>query len=507
VHRFVVGEDRSVRAMTETEARQELGDPFATLLLLEGVFPRTPTELLDALDQAAGADDPLHQQMSFVVGERSQIGFRPDLATVPRVLRFVITRGSDPEAGPDVLISASFPDQRRAIEVMAWDRANGGFNFYTTVGDQASWVFAGNSRHAVAPTTEGKGPFESHLSGNFIMKELRAPWINWHSPDANILPSAFAADDPRRDHPWFTEKDPLGAATCEAAVARPAVTRWTKARFSAAVSPDGNFDSPRRVMLQLLGTPTANLVTSHVESRKAVRDERFDLPQTFFVDSESLTEILGLLPPPPFSAPGAIYAQALASFGTRMEDGEGFVQPGDTHFAFLVPDRAFEDIAVLRHALEVRLVSERLAAALLMTDFPNPIFSERREALLAHVPGTAKISGGASTFSEELAAAILAAADASRQGSPEREFAELWSHGDDFVIPYSTLLKHYYEAVTAQLETQEGFDAYYRLAESRRARAMKVPIFGEFALLFARSNVRPVKRAMRRDGTVEERTE
>lgn len=504
VHRFVLGEDAGPRAMTEAEMRDELGDPFATRLLLDGVFPRTPAELFDALDEATDEDDQLRVQTSFLVGERSQLGFRPDLARVPRVLRFVVTRGDDAENGPDILVSASFPDQRRAFELMAWDTAHGGFNFYTTVGDDGAWVFAGNSRHALGPPTEGKGPFESHLSGSFIMKELRAPWINWHSPDANVLPSAFATDDPRRDHAWFTEKDPLGAATCEAAVARPAVTRWAKARFAAAVSPDGNFASPRRVLRQLLSTPTANLVTSHVESRKAVRDDAFDLPQTFFVDSESLTEILGLLPPPPFSGRGTIYAQALETFETRMEDGEGFVQPGDTHFAFLVPERAFEDLAVLRQALEVGLLSERLAATLLMTDFPNPIFSERREALLAYVPETATIEDGTSTFSQEFADAILGAAEDSPVASPEREFAELWTSGEDFVIPFSTLLKNYYEAVTAQLDTQEGFDAHYRLAETRRACARTLPIFGEFALLFARSNVEPATRRMRADGTVEE---
>ena len=503
LHRFVVGEDSQPRALSEAELAQELGDPLATLLFRNSVFPRTPTELLEALDAATGADDPLRQQLSFVVGERSQLPFQPENAAMPRVLRFVIARGFS-EEGPDVMLSVSFPDQTRSIEAMAWDRAAGGFNFYTTVGDDGTWVFAGSSRNALDEPTDGKGPFESHRSGSFIMKELRSPWINWHSPDANVLPSTFAPDDERRNHPWFTERDPLGAATCESAVARPAITRWAKARFRAALAADGTFGSPRRVMRQILGTPSANLVTSHVESRKALRDESFDLPQTFFVDSEALTEILGLLPPPAFNARGEHYAHALEAFETSMDDRAGFVQAGDTHFAFLVPERAFEDVAVMREALDVGLLTERLAATLLMTDFPNPIFSRRREALLAYVPATATIVDGASTFSQELADAILAATDGSAADSPEREFAELWGHGEDVVVPFSTLLKSYYEAVTERLTSQEGFDAYYRLAESRRGEAMTIPIFSEFALLFARTNVPPATRSMRRDGTVAE---
>jgi hypothetical protein len=504
IHRFVVGEDQAPRKLADEEIQGELGDPFATELVLKGVVPRTAEAVLDAFRNAVSDDDPLQQQMSFILGEGSQIPVTDESADVSRNLRFLITCGTDPVNGPDVLLSVSSPHQADAIELMAWDRVHGGFNYYRTVGEEGAWVFAGNSRHALAPPTEGKGPFESHMSGSLLMKELRAPWINWHSPDANILPSAFASDDPRRDHRWFIEKEPLGAVTCEAAVARPAIARWVKARFSAALAEDGTFASPRRVMQQVLGTPTANLITSHVESRKAVRDETFDIPQTFFIDSEALTETLGLQPPPPFRAIGSIYAQSLQTFETRMDDDAGFVQPGDTHFAFLVPERAFEDLVVLREALAVGLLSRRLAVSLLMTDFPNPIFSERREALIARVPTMATISNGSSIFSQEVANAILATAEQSPEGSPEREFADLWEIGEDFVDAFNALLEGYYQAVTARLATQKGFDAYYRLAESRREKAKRMPIFGEFSLLFARTNIPGTNRTMRRDGTVAE---
>ena len=62
------------------------------------------------------------------------------------------------------------------------------------------------------------------------------------------------------------------------------------------------------------------------------------------------------------------------------------MRKGDTHFCFLVPERAFEDQAVLREAIEIGLVTKRLAACLLMVDPWNPIFSDRRRALLRHVP-------------------------------------------------------------------------------------------------------------------------
>jgi hypothetical protein len=134
-----------------------------------------------------------------------------------------------------------------------------------------------------------------------------------------------------------------------------------------------------------------------------------------------------------------------------------------------------------------------------MTDFPNPIFSDRRAALLQHVPPSATIIAGGSTFSQEMADAILAAAANSQPGSPEREFKDRWSVGDNFEAPFNQLLGAYYAAVSARLTTQEGFDDYFKLAESRRDRVRNMPIF-ESPLLFAQTNLPPAALAMQPDG-------
>lgn len=499
--RFVVGEDHQPRTLDADEIERELGDPFASLLLAKGTFPETAEGVFEALNQAIGAADVLgkESQRSFILGEGSQIPFS-DAPALDRLFRFVVTRGSAPD-GPDLIVSAFFPDQADDIELMAWDRNSGGFNFYRSLGTQGSWVFAGNSRSALADPTQGKGPFESHKSGNLLMKELRAPWINWHSPDANILPTAFAEDDPRRTHPWFTQMEPQGALVCETAVARPSISRWARARFDALVS-GGAIENPTRIMQQILGTPTANLITSHTESERATSAAtRVDLPQTFFVDSEALTEILGLQAPPNFTAAGGVYAAALQTFAVKLTDDQGFQRDGDTHFAFVVPERAFEDQEALRAAMRVGLLSERLAASLLMTDFANPVFSERRVSMLKHVPARAQLSGGQSSFSVEFANAIVAAAEGSDQGSAEREFVERWNVGDSFKVAFNALLSGYYSAVTARLATQDGFDDYFRLAESRRQKIREMPIF-ESPLLFAETNIPVAGRSMRADGTV-----
>ena len=501
IYRFVVGEDAQPRKLSTAEASAELGDPFATLLLLQGIFPRTAGEVLSALSTAAPPGDPLGQAKFFLVGEGSQIPFTPETASVPRNLRFLVSTGAAQPDGPDVLLS-SFRPETEDVELMAWDRVKGGFNYYRTVGPASAWVFAGNSRHALLEPTEFKGPFESHTSGNFLMKELRAPWLHWHSPDAPVPPNVFDEDDPLANHPWFRDRERLGAFTCETAVARPSIVRWTKARFAAMLKDGGSIRRPARIMQQVLDTPTVNVITSHTESNSAVRFEQsVDLPQTFFVDSEGLTEILGLQAPPPFSVARSIYAKSLVRFEFHLSDGGNFRRGGDTHFAFAVPERAFEDEAVLREAIGVGLLTPRFAACLLMTDFPNPIFSRRRAALLRHVPKSATITGDQSGFSEEMAAAILAAGQQSAPRSPEREFSERWAAGESWRDEFNGLLSDYYDAVTQRLQSQAGFDAFCRLAQSRRDRVRGMPIF-ESPLLFATTNILPRKRTMRTDGTV-----
>lgn len=498
INRFVVGEDTAPRTLTTEEATAELGDPFATLVLLQGSFPRTGQAVADALGQAAPAGDPLRGKVQpFVLGEGSQL---PPGASADRDMRFVVAIGGGQD-GPDVIISV-FDPLGNDVELMAWDRVRGGFNYYRTVGEEAAWVHAGNSRHALSDPTQGKGPFESHASGALLMKELNFPWNNWQSFKATVDgATAFEAGDPRRDHPWFTGVQ--GADRCELSVAKPAIERWGRARFDRIVADGGTVQDPARILLQIVGTPTVNLISSDAVS-SAPGPGGVTLPPSFFVSAGALMDVpFGLDVAPAFTVPTDVYEKTLKSFAFALDDGNGFHQRGDTHFAFFVPERAHEDDVALREAIRIGLVTPRLAAALLMVDFPNPIYSERRERLLAHVPASATIAAGASTFSQEMADAILAAAPGTPDDSPEREFALRWAVGEDFTAPFNALLAAYFAAVAAQVTTQAGFDAYARLAESRRRRARaSTPIVREFPLLFPQTTIPDGARGMSPDGTV-----
>jgi hypothetical protein len=266
----------------------------------------------------------------------------------------------------------------------------------------------------------------------------------------------------------------------------------------------GTVTRPRRIMEQILGTPTVNLTTTHVESRDLTKSSELDLPATFFVDSEGLSDVLGLEPPPFFTVKGGIYRKCLDKFDVHLDDGAGFRLKGDTHFCFLVPERAFEDQVVLREAIRIGLLSKRLAACLLMVDPWNPVFSERRRALLDHVPDSATIKDGRSTFSADMARRILAVADAAPRGAApaEQEFAERWRVGARFASEFNKLLRRYYRAVGTKLRTQAGFEPYFELAEERRLRFEETMPIAEFPLLLPHTNIQPAGRRMQGDGTV-----
>lgn len=499
VVRFVIGEDAQPRKMTKAEMEDELGDPFATLLLNKGIFPATGQQLLDELDKKVGPNKPLSakSQMSFVLGEGSQIPLADATPSTNAGMRFLVSRGSGPQ-GPDLIISTGHPNGT-FLEVMAWDNKHKGFNYYRSVGDNGRWAFAGNSRHALSPPTKGKGPFEAHPSGNLIMKELRLPWVHWHSFTVDIFEDAFPKGDARRKHPWFTKR--LGAETCEIEVVMPSITRWTSARFNQVIGANGKVSDPARVVEQIVTSPTVNLASSTRESQGV---GPVDLPPGFFVDFDGLS-LVGLPGPPSFSVSRVIYKKSLKKFDFKLSDGEGFSQPGDTHFAFVVPERAFEDTETLRLAIDRGLITQRLAAALLMVDFPNPVFSARRASLLKHAPASATINNGKSAYSQDMANAILAAAASATADSPEKEFADRWDKAKNLPGPLGDELTKYYKAIEQKLKTQMGFNDFVRLAESQRNRVREPPLkpLVESPLLFPVTNIPEAeRRVMRRDATV-----
>ena len=253
-------------------------------------------------------------------------------AAVPRRARRRQRRGRRPDQ--------RLPPRRGRRRADGLGPAAGGFNYYQTVGPQLGLGVRRQLAARPRPTRpQGKGPFESHLSGNVVMKELRFPWLHWHSFAAEH-PAVGAARGPAARRPPLGDRHQAGRRRgLRAPVAIPSIRRWTRARFDRLLANGGVVDDPGRILLQVLGTPSVNLVTGPRESRSFAAGDAVVLPRAFFVDTEGAR-------PRSSAAPAAAVLRPRRDLPAepdrlRVTGGrrQGFVRPGDTHFPFAVPER------------------------------------------------------------------------------------------------------------------------------------------------------------------------
>lgn len=488
LYRFVLGLDDAPRQMTDAEIDNSLQDAFAQLLLRRGTFPLTLRDLLSALDAVNGEADGLPEQKTFLVADGGQIPWSSETAAVNRLLRFAVVRLRGSDARLMVSASTSLDSSDQFLQLIAWDAVNGYFNFYERRG--GTWLWAGNSFCALRPESRGQGPFDSHVNGAMVMKELRAPWSNWDSMRASIQDTVLAPDDQLRNEPLF--KSRTSAHELETGVVKPGINRWTRARLAKAIADDGTISEVKTFLRQILDTTSVNLASSDMQSAQVTENTSLVLPNTFFLNVDALLDQVGLEPDiSPISVPGKLYLDALQRFDFALTDGV-FRQPGDTFFAFLIPEPAFEDINVLAVLLERRVISARFAACLLMIDFQNPISSARRRKLLAYVPDNARAlsaDNASDDIAHKFVAAIEAAAATLPAESPEREFLDNWRLPEAiWKRTFEIRIEDYFAKLQQLAGTENGFDGWTRLAESRRREFRKRPL-AEFRLTTPITNI------------------
>jgi hypothetical protein len=505
LYRFVLGLDPVPRPLVGDELNSLLRDPFAELLLKQGRFPLSLAELLATLDAVADQPAGLGEQQCFLVADGGQIVWTPATADLNRQLRFVVARARDGDTRLLVSSSTVVESTEQFLQLLAWDPDNAVYNFYER--RAGTWLWAGNSRHALTNGTRGRGPFDSHVNGALVMKELRQPWNGWHSMSASIPDTVLAPDDPLRDLPLF--RDRSSAHLLESNVIRPGIERWNRARVRAATaSGDGKVTEVGTFMRQILETTTVNLTSSSQASSLVDDSVTLILPTTFFLNVDALLDSIGLAPNiTPIGVPGKLYRESLNRYEFGLTDG-AFRQSGDSFFAFLVPEPAFEDLDVLARLLRQNIISRRFAAALLMVDFANPIFSERRRQLLRYSPTTATRPAGAGAGDPtDLEAQFVAAVEASvpAPGSPEDEFLANWRLPVAiFERTFEARIEDYFAQLGALADTEAGFDGWVRLADSRRREFRRHRLF-EFSLTVPTTNIPPDAPIlqMRPDGTVQ----
>ncbi|MDX2591953.1 hypothetical protein PV343_06680 [Streptomyces sp. WI03-4A] len=491
LYRRISGREDRARPVSDEELAA-LGDPMAVEFFRVGTFPTTVQELLSKLPPTAAASRKV-----YLVSESGQI---PPDAIGERDMRFAITTAVG-GSQVDLLVSTQAGGDPRQgfLQVAAWDPGARVFNFYARF--ESSWVWAGHSWHALEPDTRGKGCFDSHVNGSAVMKELRIPWINWQSERAVIR---LAEDDPLRHDQLYQQV--IGAERLELTV-RSLITRWTAARL-AAVTANGVVDHPDRLLRHLFTSTTVNLTSTDRQSSTITADSPdLTLPVGFWLNQDVLFDDLRLsTQAAPPRAQAARYLAGLTRFDFRLEEkSSGFSQPGDTFFAFVVPEAAHEDNEVVRQMVRKGLISARFAACVLMVDFFNPVFSPARSLLMQYVPTTPT---KAAELCDKVTQAILDAARTRNlpADSPEVRFAAHWQVLEDaWQTVFGQRVDSYLRKVTQQIQTASGFADYVRLAESRR-RQFRLMKLNEFELTLPVTNIPPgaPPLAMREDATVAE---
>lgn len=480
VYRFVMGRDAAPAKLAD-EAIDALQDPFARFVLGTERRPQTMRDLLADLDAEGGPGG----QRVFVVADGGQIAWTPETASLDRLLRFLVTRGASAD-GPTLFVSTTAPFDSAEIflQVIGWDAVNGAYQFYERRG--GAWVWAGSSWDALSDDARGRGPFDSHVNGALNMKELKPPWVHWHSMASGIRDEALAPADPLRGDPLWLARE--GAERLETEIVRPGVRRWNAARFRA-LSKSGELSRLPEFMRQVLDTSTVNLVASPVESRRLGPTVQVPLPLSFFFNSDALTDALGL-DPGIQSLPevaGSVYLQCLTRYDVAITDGQHRFA-GDTRFAFVVPEPAFEDVLVLEELRRLGVLPDKLAASLLMVDFTNPVFSARRASLLRHVPAAATL-GPESDFASRFVGSVELAAETAPAGSPEHELLELWRLPDaGWRTAFEKKLADFMAALSPRLADAASFAPLFELAESRRREFRKRPL-AEFRLTLPVTNI------------------
>ncbi len=490
VFRLIVGRDKFPTPLNPSEVH----DPFAAKILgSDSPLPLNLSSLMRSLVAIAS------EQNIFHVAEDGQIAQSEQTTDLRRTFRMAIQLTVE---GDPIFITTSkdIDSTEEFLQLMAWDRSLGVFNFYLR--NEESWFLAGNSKDALEPDTRGKGPFSGHVNGSPVMKELEEPWTHWHSNDSRITEDAFDPDDPFLQSDFF--KGRVKAELLEPII-KANIQLWNRSRVTQLTQQLSEVTpalSPLPFMRQILDTTTINLASSKQVSANVEEKTTFILPLNFFVNDNGLRKVGIVSQHAQLKLKGTIYLKNREDFDFRLVDGGVTWQKGETQFAFLVPTPTAEDIDLLGQLLKTKIIETPFAAALLMVDFPNSIYSLKRKALMHYLPTTML---SAADLTNSFVAAVKQSDKAEISGTAENDFLNNWQivQKANWQALFQTSIERYLTKVQEALNTQKGYDAIVTLAEYRRFLFRQQPIF-EFPLTLPTTKISDTVSPfeMREDATV-----
>lgn len=518
VLRHVEGIDAVPSAFLLGTAKSELGDPFGRALLERADnLPFNIRQVLDLLDTVSG-ERRLPNQATFIVSETGQISVQ-EAPQLKRSERAVIARtGPD---GRDIVFVLPAMRADGILEIMGWDARKKAFNFYERKIDDSSgrvrWIWKGDSSHAWEPRTRDGFCFGCHRNGEPVMKELRAPWQNWHSQSASIRDESITQDSPLRRDPLFSvleENASLRKGEDFENLVRSWIGRTNETRISRFKAGKLTY---KRLVAPLFRTTTVNLQSSHDVSEGAQSPVR--APWTFFYNVRGLEDGVQLVCEGATAfgqtvpeVPRQRYTELLSELDFSLQQGSAAVEfikkPGDTHFAFMAPEPSEVDVDLISHLVSEGIVSRRFAATVLLVDVSNPVYSTLREALHAAAPdkllepraNAAKLEAG---FVAQLRKLRGDKAQPAAMKAALAEFFEIWNAaGEAWEAKGCSRLESYLSNVGKRWKSGR-FAPYFKLLGARREafRSSDHKKLEESQLLFPKSAGSPGL-VMHYDGSV-----
>ncbi|MDF0556152.1 hypothetical protein [Kamptonema sp. UHCC 0994] len=515
LYRYIATLDSCLTPMSDREIQKQLNDPFAIALLRQGIFPANA----EAISQAIADSNLGYSQTSYVVGEGFQIPLTTASREAPRSLRYVVTWGVD-ENDAQIMLGTLAPASQSSVnDIISWDTKANKYNFYALrhqVEDPTSpqaWSWAGDSTLAPQPPTMKKNCFNCHHNGLPIMKELEIPWNNWHSDRAaiasTIVPTAVANES------FFQQR--RGAKIFESVIRanfQNYYSHWLETRIRKQ-NDTIEISDVDRMLRHLTVNTTINLKSSNVQSDKentSPGENHRDLEKLNFsanktrVSDVSLetpnlvpeVDVTGVPPTDTFlsdtifqSFLGLDYSSLSVTFSredydaylkdknfalvgtksSKREDIPLYRYAGSTYFAYFVPQISAEDIYITRLLLNSQILTDKFVASILMVDYKNPLFSEKRARLQKYAQKIpkAKIVNGVSNIPGNFAAKIKAVAKACKAEnfdtcSAEEQFLYTWELPDNQWQQLTSVRLQAYVDSFANLEPDKQLDRLMRLS-------------------------------------------
>ncbi|KAK6515999.1 hypothetical protein TWF281_004589 [Arthrobotrys megalospora] len=428
-----------------------------------------------------------------------------------------------------VVGSSNVPDPSGFLQCASWDPNVNEFRFYEKVYDTKTksgyWSYNGKSSDAFNKDTEYLGPFNGHVNGATIMKELEKPWIHWESTDGSVR-TCLSPDTVNSylKYPFLSDEttsyplSKLGNANDLEQIIKTGVDNWFQQRKLNDFKDGGKY---REEPLNVKRWAAHAIMTTTINIINAVEDPaggRMLPPLSMFINQNAMNEVKiwpsSLLPTVSYTED--VYNKALEGLkivlmqelvgdkyppypegsiqlkepgtlgGGRQTDSLDILnfmvakQGEGKDFTVIVP--SYEDLEGINE-LYGQTVKPNTPAlftpvglrALVSFDFPNPVYSWRRSVLIDYAPETTKLVGGNSyDFETQFIANIRASHYASQPGSPEAEFLELYQTFETTTM--GNRIKAYLNILSRNFKSDVFINKYLQLAETKRRIYRPLPL-------------------------------